>query len=457
MCLLFRLFAPLVLVCVGFVSVAWANTPLRVLSWNIQFGQGTDAITNYDRTATWLARMNPDLIALCEIPPDKVSTITTLLSQKTGRTWRSHFVPKFPGSPEGNLILSAYSFVSTGSRYLSYSRSIAQATINVGGKNVNFFATHLDHTSSSLRLTQAAELINWTAGFATPRIVAGDMNAGDDTPEIKRLLTAYRDSWVNAVNMGSAFAYPDNPVWLNTRTRRWRIDFVLYAPGASALVVRRGNIPDTRDLSNTRVVNKLGTSDDKGVRPSDHNLVVTDFEVATASAPAPIPTPTPTPIPTPTPTPIPTPTPTPVPVPAPTATPTPTPAPVPASVPVLVTQPNTNRAAAMHSVYFTKEPFRVRTPLNFSLDQRTRIILFATNLQLLSGETLSSITVRATDSRGLVFFLPVEKLAKVPNFSWLSQVTVRLPDDQSINGDLTVTISIRGGVSNTVRVGIRAP
>src|SRR6185295_18343899 len=127
-----------------FSTSANANTPLRVLSWNIAFGQGTDGVTNFDRIATWLARMNPDVIALCEMPPDKIATVTSLLSQKTGRSWNSYFVPKAPGIAEGNLILSTYAFSSTSSRYLSYTRSIAQATINVGGRNINFFATHLD-------------------------------------------------------------------------------------------------------------------------------------------------------------------------------------------------------------------------------------------------------------------------------------------------------------------------
>jgi endonuclease/exonuclease/phosphatase family metal-dependent hydrolase len=359
--------------------------------------------------------MSPDVIALCEIPPDKVSTVQNLLSQKTGRVWNSHFVPKSPGTAEGNLILSTYAFASLSSRYLSYNRSIAQATINVGGRNINFFATHLDHTSSSLRLTQAVELIDWTAGFAAPRIVAGDLNAGNDTPEILRLLTAYRDSWVDALNIGSAFAYPDNPVWLNTRTRRWRIDFILYSGDTTTFAARRGEIPDTRDLGNTNVVNKLGTPDDKGVRPSDHNLVVTDFDVLTASAPAP-----------------------------------PPPAP-----PALLTQGTTDRAIAMHSTLFTDEPFSVRSPVNMSSDQRTRIMLFATNLELLAGETTSSITVRATDSRGISFDLPVEQVNKIPNFTWLSEVVVKLPDDTTITGDLVVTIGLRGAVSNAARVGIR--
>src|SRR5688500_7302864 len=345
------------LLCTASVS---ANVRLRVLSWNIQFGQGTDGVTSYDRIATWLARMNPDVIALCEIPPDQVSTVVNLLAQKTGRTWHSHFVPKAPGIAEGNLILSTYSFSSVQSHYLSFTRSIAQATANVGGRDINFFATHLDHTSSALRATQAAELISWTSGFAPPRIVAGDMNAANDTPEVLALLTAYRDSWVDALNQGTASAYPDNPVWMNTRTRRWRIDFILYAADVTSVTTKSANIPDTRDLSNPNVVSALGTLDDKGVRPSDHNLLVTDFNVWTDSAPAPAP---------------------------------------PVTPPVLLALPNTSRAIAIHSVLFNREPFTVRTPVNLSSDQHTRIMLFAANLELLSGETPSSIKIGRASCR----------------------------------------------------------
>ena len=414
------------------IQSASANTPLRVLSWNIAFGQGTDGVTNYDRIATWLARMNPDVIALCEIPPDKVATVVSLLSQKTGRTWHSHFVPKAPGIAEGNLILSTYAFSSTSSRFLSYTRSIAQATINVGGKNINFFATHLDHTSSALRSTQAGELLNWTAGFATPRIVAGDLNAANDTPEIIRILSAYRDSWVDALNLGTALAYPDNPVWLNTRTRRWRIDFILYSSDLSIFTTRGSNIPDTRDLSNKNVVTALGTPDDKGVRPSDHNLVVADFSVVSGTSTPPAPNPTPTP------------------------TPTPAPAPTPLTVPVLMTQGG-DRALALHSTLFTGAPFLVSSPLNLGNDHRTRVILFATNLDLLAGETVASVTAQATDSRGSFYNLAVEQVRKVPNFAWLTAVFIRLPEDQTISGDLLVTLSMRGVNTNTVRIGIRAP
>ena len=419
-------------------ALAGTSTPLRVLSWNIQFGQGTDGITNYDRIATWLARMNPDIIALCEMPPDQIPTLVNLLTQKSGRTWYSHFVPKAPGINEGNLILSRYNFVSVNAKFLSYQRSIAQVTIDVGGRNVNFFATHLDHTSSALRLTEAAEIVQWTSGFATPRIVCGDMNAGNDAPEVLALLAAYRDSWVDALNLGTASAYPDNPVWMNTRTRRWRIDFILYASDMTNLTTKSANIPDTRDLSNTSVVEALGTPDDKGVRPSDHNLVVTDFDVWTdGTAPAPTPTPTPPP-----------------PAPTPTVTPT-APTSAPPTPPVLLTLPNSTRAVALHSVLFTKDPFTVRTPLNLSTDQRTRILLFAVNVDLLSGETPAAITMRGTDARGFTYELVVEGVTKFASLDGVTVLTVRLPEDATISGDLGIDATLRGVVSNHVVVGIK--
>ena len=89
----------------------------------------------------------------------------------------------------------------------------------------------------------------------------------------------YYDSWVQAMNIGTAVAYPDNPVYLHTRTRRGRIDYVWLSKGAGNAVIKSAQIPDIRDLNNTNVVITLGTLDDKGVRPSDHNLMIANLEL----------------------------------------------------------------------------------------------------------------------------------------------------------------------------------
>ena len=255
------------------------SATLRVLSWNLDFGTGTDGVRDLNRTATYIANKDPDLAGVCEMPSDQIGTLLTYLTQKTGRNYFWTFIQKYDGTTEGNLILSKYSFISTSGRYLSYQRSVAQATVSIGGRTINFFATHLDPDSSTVRYQQVGELMSFMSNFSESRIVVGDFNAGPDTSESILMTGTYYDSWMQGMNMGTASAYADNPVWAQTRTRRGRIDYIFYSRSSPNLVLQDTQIPDVRNLSQTNVVVFLGTLDDKGVRPSDHNMTVANFQI----------------------------------------------------------------------------------------------------------------------------------------------------------------------------------
>lgn len=125
--------------------------------------------------------------------------------------------------------------------------------------------------------------------------------------------------------------------------------------------------------------------------------------------------------------------------------------------PVLVTEPNSNRAMAVDSVTFLHDPFSVISNYNFSADRRTRIMLLTVNLNLLPGEDASVLKIQAEDSRGNVYLLPVEAVKKVPGFEWLTQVLVKLPDDLNNAGDILVNINLRGAVSNKGLISIAPP
>src|SRR5438552_5024313 len=125
------------------------------------------------------------------------------------------------------------------------------------------------------------------------------------------------------------------------------------------------------------------------------------------------------------------------------------------AAPMLLTEENTNRAIALDSVTFIRDPFPLTTLNNFSFDQRTRITIFAIGLELRPGEDLSVVTAQAEDAAHKTYPLRVEYLAKVPGFDWLTQVVIRLPDDSLSAGDLLIGINLRGAVSNKVVVGIR--
>jgi hypothetical protein len=128
----------------------------------------------------------------------------------------------------------------------------------------------------------------------------------------------------------------------------------------------------------------------------------------------------------------------------------------PAPTPVLLTRGDTLRAAALDSVSLMREPFTVlsTSPLIRS-DQGTRLTFFAYNLELKAGETLSSITVRAQDSHSLVYDLPVETVNDVPNYNWIKQITVKLPEELKGIGEMSVSVSLRGATSNSGLITIQ--
>ena len=89
---------------------------------------------------------------------------------------------------------------------------------------------------------------------------------------------------------------------------------------------------------------------------------------------------------------------------------------------------STGLAAALDSVTTTSEPFHVLASHLLSTDSRTRITLFLVGV-LLEPADLPFVTVQAEDTQQRLFDLPCEATAGVKNVSWMSQVTVRLPDN----------------------------
>lgn len=138
-----------------------------------------------------------------------------------------------------------------------------------------------------------------------------------------------------------------------------------------------------------------------------------------------------------------------------TPTPTPTPSPTPSFGFALVTEEGTERAAALDSVTFARDPLRPSNPHNFSADGRTRVMLFATGVHLQPGEGSSVVTVQAEDAQQRAFQLVVEHVGPVPGHEWLTQINVRLPDGLAGPLDVWVTVRLRGAaVSNRALLSI---
>ena len=116
-------------------------------------------------------------------------------------------------------------------------------------------------------------------------------------------------------------------------------------------------------------------------------------------------------------------------------------------VPQLLTTTDTGRVLALDSVTNESEPFHILSTHNFATDGHTRISLFVAGVALEPADA-AFVTVQAEDTQQHIFDLPVEATARVKNLSWLSQVTIRLPDTLAAAGNFNVTVTVRGKVSN---------
>jgi hypothetical protein len=123
--------------------------------------------------------------------------------------------------------------------------------------------------------------------------------------------------------------------------------------------------------------------------------------------------------------------------------------------PILLTEDESLDALALDAVLHTRDPFPLVNEHYFGADTRTRIKLFLVDMDLYNGETLSIITARAQDAQQRTYTLPVEDLRKVPDFPWLSQLTVRLPDELAGVTEITLSVSARGQVSNVTRLSLK--
>ena len=119
-----------------------------------------------------------------------------------------------------------------------------------------------------------------------------------------------------------------------------------------------------------------------------------------------------------------------------------------AQEPILLTEDSSLKALAVDSVSFERDPFPLVNNNYPGTDKRTRVKLFVFDMDLFGGETLSIVTVQAIDQSQTSHNLPVEDLRKVPGSPWLSQLTVRLPGDLIVPGQLTVSVTARGKTSN---------
>jgi len=117
--------------------------------------------------------------------------------------------------------------------------------------------------------------------------------------------------------------------------------------------------------------------------------------------------------------------------------------------------PAPQQATAIESLLFTRDPFRVKSAVdwfNLPPGQNTLVLIFAQNLRLNQGEIASDVIVKLVDGNNQSFDVPATDVRAVRNVD-LTQVLFPLPDALAA-GTCKVSIKAHGQTSNmgTIRI-----
>jgi endonuclease/exonuclease/phosphatase family metal-dependent hydrolase len=180
----------------------------RMMTWNIQHGQRKDDVFDLAGQVKFIVAQNPHVVVLQEVQTwseNQPAKLKTLLEQQTGVTWTLVWAPVTAAAgTEGNVVLTRLPVSSSSTLQLHATsdwskigpnRSVARATVLVGGVPVHVFSTHLDYENTSYRTAQLQDMMEWAKTFGGKRIVGGDFNSWWGEYWITTMMSEYYDTW----------------------------------------------------------------------------------------------------------------------------------------------------------------------------------------------------------------------------------------------------------------------
>jgi len=253
-----------VLFCVALLSIPLCRAPvasavddppttIRVLCYNIHYGQGNDGVYDVQRLAQVINQQKPDLVALQEVDVGVLRSgrihEAQMLGELTGMAVRYGPTQHYEGGLFGNAVLSRLPIIDVVIHPLPYTEAtpdlvtyprgaIAVTVRAPNGKPFRFVSTHFQHNVPEDRVAEAKAINRLFASDTMPCILAGDMNARPDSEPIRIL----QEKWSGTSEDSPAPTAP-------SRQPTSRIDYIFYRPATAF------------DLMEARVIDEPMASD----------------------------------------------------------------------------------------------------------------------------------------------------------------------------------------------------
>lgn len=213
------------------------KTTIRVLCYNIHYGQGNDGVYDIQRLADVIKRHQPDLVALQEVDVgvERSGRIhqARLLAELTEMSVRFGPTQHYQGGLYGNAVLTRLPIVDVAIHPLPYTESTADLVtyprgaiaLTLRGPNdklIRFISTHFQHNVPEDRVAEAEAINRLFTGDEIPTILAGDMNAVPGAKPIRTLLQEWASTVGDSPQPTAPSAKPTS-----------RIDYIFYRPQAA--------------------------------------------------------------------------------------------------------------------------------------------------------------------------------------------------------------------------------
>ena len=197
----------------------------------------------FPRVVETLLDANADLVGFQEVsikvgPKDQAQLIADAVNAVSNQlAYRVYFTPtrELTKDQEGIAILSRLPVESFESIALPGPWRVAQRiTVRQAGRLLCFANTHLHHEpwrDESIRLPQAAALMDWVNAHACPSVISGDFNAEPDSTTILHIKQSHRSAYESVHGTEPDLTYP-TPLVVPTPAHTNTIDYLFYSPEA---------------------------------------------------------------------------------------------------------------------------------------------------------------------------------------------------------------------------------
>ena len=206
---------------------------LRVVTWNIHHGVGTDGRLDLARLAGGLGALAPDVVGLQEVDRgfdprsdwrDQAGELAEALGMHLLRAPAIRRPGPHADAPEGEYGLALLTRVP--SRLVGLlplrlpgtePRVVLQAEVSTGAGPLTVLVTHLDFGSAAVRRQQAERIAS--LDVTGPALLLADLNARPGAAELAPL-SGWRDAWVEAPER-SGGAWPFAGATVSAVPSRW--------------------------------------------------------------------------------------------------------------------------------------------------------------------------------------------------------------------------------------------